>query len=97
MLYDNALLSRLYLHYYQATHEEFARNIAEGILDYVLRELTDPAGLNLEVFTPPSQTPPAKGFPAERFTLTLIDGRATLTCPAGQTTQSRDRNEDNTA
>jgi len=44
MLYDNALLSRLYLHYYQATHEEFARNIAEGILDYVLRELTDPAG-----------------------------------------------------
>jgi uncharacterized protein YyaL (SSP411 family) len=44
MLYDNALLSRLYLHYYQATHEEFARDIAEGILDYVLRELTDPAG-----------------------------------------------------
>ncbi len=44
MLYDNALLSRLYLHYYQATHEEFARNIAEGILDYVLRELADPAG-----------------------------------------------------
>jgi uncharacterized protein YyaL (SSP411 family) len=44
MLYDNALLSRLYLHYYQATHEEFARKIAEGTLDYVLRELTDPAG-----------------------------------------------------
>ncbi len=44
MLYDNALLSRLYLHYYQATHEEFARAIAEGILDYVLREMTDPTG-----------------------------------------------------
>jgi uncharacterized protein YyaL (SSP411 family) len=44
MLYDNALLSRLYLHYYQATHDEFARNTAEGILDYVLREMTDPAG-----------------------------------------------------
>src|SRR5258705_13362220 len=44
MLYDNALLSRMYLHYYQATHEAFARNIAEGILDYVLREMTDPAG-----------------------------------------------------
>src|SRR5882724_2050570 len=44
MLYDNALLSRMYLHYYQSTHEAFARNIAEGILDYVLREMTDPAG-----------------------------------------------------
>ncbi len=68
-----------------------------GYRGTVLRALTDPAGLNLEVFTPPSATPPAKGFPAERFTLTLIDGRATLTCPAGQTTQSRDRNEDDTA
>jgi len=44
MLYDNALLSRLYLHYYQVTSEEPARIIAEGILDYVLREMTDPAG-----------------------------------------------------
>ena len=44
MLYDNALLSRMYLHYYQSTHEAFARYIAEGILDYVLREMTDPAG-----------------------------------------------------
>jgi transposase len=68
-----------------------------GYRGTVLRALTDPAGLNLEVFTPPSERPPAKGFPAERFTLTLIDGRATLTCPAGQTTQSRDRNEDDTA
>ena len=44
MLYDNALLSRLYLHYYQLTHEEFARQIAEGILDYVVREMTDANG-----------------------------------------------------
>ena len=44
MLYDNALLSRLYLHYYQLTREEWARQIAEGILDYVVREMTDPAG-----------------------------------------------------
>ena len=48
------------------------------------------------MFTPPSEPQPAKGFPAERFTLTLVDGRATLTCPTGQTTQSRDRNEDDT-
>jgi len=44
MLYDNALLSRLYLHYYQLTGEEWARGIAEGILDYVVREMTDDLG-----------------------------------------------------
>jgi uncharacterized protein len=44
MLYDNALLSRLYLHYYQLTHDESAREVAEGILDYVVREMTDPHG-----------------------------------------------------
>jgi uncharacterized protein len=44
MLYDNALLSRVYLHYYQATGDEQAREIAEGTLDYVLREMTDSQG-----------------------------------------------------
>jgi uncharacterized protein YyaL (SSP411 family) len=44
MLYDNALLSRLYLHYYQVSHDEAARAIVEGILDYVLREMTSPEG-----------------------------------------------------
>jgi uncharacterized protein YyaL (SSP411 family) len=44
MLYDNALLSRLYLHYYQLTREDWARRIAEGILDYVVREMTDAQG-----------------------------------------------------
>jgi uncharacterized protein len=44
MLYDNALLSRLYLHVYQATGEEFYRRIVEETLDYVLREMTDASG-----------------------------------------------------
>src|ERR1044072_3725870 len=44
MLYDNALLSRLYLHYYQVSQSPLARETAEGILDYVLREMTDPTG-----------------------------------------------------
>src|SRR6185369_4481972 len=44
MLYDNALLSRVYLHYFQVSQSELARETAEGILDYVLREMTDPAG-----------------------------------------------------
>jgi len=44
MLYDNALLSRLYLHYCQVSGEQSARETAEGILDYVLREMTHPDG-----------------------------------------------------
>ena len=44
MLYDNALLSRLYLHYYQVSGEESARQTVEGILDYVLREMTHSEG-----------------------------------------------------
>jgi len=44
MLYDNALLSRLYVHAYQATGEPFFRRVAEETFDYVLREMTSPAG-----------------------------------------------------
>ena len=44
MLYDNALLSRLYLHVYQLTKDDFARRIATETLDYVVREMTNPRG-----------------------------------------------------
>ncbi|HSL55558.1 MAG TPA: thioredoxin domain-containing protein [Pyrinomonadaceae bacterium] len=44
MLYDNALLSRLYLHYFQVSDDPAARETVEGILDYVLREMTHPEG-----------------------------------------------------
>ena len=44
MLYDNALLSRLYIHAYQATGDADYRRIAQETLDYVLREMTDPKG-----------------------------------------------------
>jgi uncharacterized protein YyaL (SSP411 family) len=44
MLYDNALLSRLYLHYFQVSGEAWARETVEGVLDYVLREMTHPEG-----------------------------------------------------
>ncbi len=44
MLYDNALLARLYLHLYQATGDLFFRRIAEETLDYVVREMTDERG-----------------------------------------------------
>ncbi|HZA24042.1 MAG TPA: thioredoxin domain-containing protein, partial [Dehalococcoidia bacterium] len=44
MLYDNALLARLYLHAYQLTKRDLYRRITEETLDYVLREMTDPQG-----------------------------------------------------
>src|SRR5215211_1632630 len=44
MLYDNALLSRLYLETYQATRDVFYLRIAEETLDYVLRVMTGEEG-----------------------------------------------------
>ncbi len=44
MLYDNALLARLYLHTYQVTGKPFYRRIVEEVLDYVVREMIDDAG-----------------------------------------------------
>jgi uncharacterized protein len=44
MLYDNAQLARVYLHAWRVTDESFFRTITEEILDYVVREMTDPAG-----------------------------------------------------
>lgn len=44
MLYDNALLSRLYLYAYQLTHKPLYKRIAEETLDYIVREMTAPEG-----------------------------------------------------
>ena len=44
MLYDNALLARLYINAHQATGRGMYRRIAEETLDYVLREMTGPHG-----------------------------------------------------
>ncbi len=44
MLYDNALLTRVYLHAWQATGNPFFRIVAEETLDFVLREMTAPEG-----------------------------------------------------
>jgi uncharacterized protein YyaL (SSP411 family) len=44
MLYDNALLARVYLQAYQATKRPLYRRVAEEILEYAMRDLTDRAG-----------------------------------------------------
>src|SRR5205823_14306069 len=44
MLYDNALLSRIYLHTYLVTNNPFYERIVEETLNYVIREMTSPEG-----------------------------------------------------
>jgi len=44
MLYDNALLSRVYLHAYLITGNPLYRRIVEETIDYMLREMTAPDG-----------------------------------------------------
>jgi hypothetical protein len=44
MLYDNALLAKVYLEAHQVTGEPLYRRVATEILDYILREMTAPEG-----------------------------------------------------
>jgi len=44
MLYDNAQLAACYLDAFQATGQEHYRTVARETLDYLLRDLADPAG-----------------------------------------------------
>ena len=44
MLYDNALLARLYTHAYQVTGNDHYRRTSERIIDYVVREMTSTDG-----------------------------------------------------
>jgi len=44
MLYDQALLSKVYIEAYQITNNEGYAHVAREIFDYVLRDMTDPAG-----------------------------------------------------
>jgi uncharacterized protein YyaL (SSP411 family) len=44
MLYDQALLARTYLEAYRITKRSDYADVARGILEYVLRDLTDPKG-----------------------------------------------------
>jgi uncharacterized protein len=44
MLYDNALLTRIYLYAYQQTNNPLYRRIAEETLEYIIRNMTDRSG-----------------------------------------------------
>src|SRR5262245_18883850 len=44
MLYDNALIARVYVDAYRATGDKLYRRIAEETLDFIVREMHDPSG-----------------------------------------------------
>ncbi len=44
MLYNNAQLAKTYLEAWQATGKDLYRQVAADVLDYVLREMSDPRG-----------------------------------------------------
>ncbi len=44
MLYDNAILARTYLETWAFTHQNFYREVAEDILNYLLRDMQGPEG-----------------------------------------------------
>ncbi|MBM4126706.1 MAG: DUF255 domain-containing protein [Nitrospira sp.] len=44
MLYDNAMLARVYVEAYQVTKKPLYRHVACDVLDYVIREMTGPEG-----------------------------------------------------
>ena len=44
MLYDNALLARVYLYAYQRTKNQAYRRVAEEVLEYIVRDMTDRTG-----------------------------------------------------
>src|SRR6185295_10696345 len=62
-----------------------------GFQGEVLRALTDPEGLHVDVFVPPPKpkTQERPGFTAAQFTRDAT--QTTLTCPAGQSTRKRRR------
>jgi transposase len=65
-----------------------------GFRGDLIDQWTDPKGLNLEVIVPPTEPTPSAGFPPEAFTLDAAQRK--LTCPAGQTTTTRERNANDT-
>jgi len=84
----------------EAAHGNDVQGLSQdgaGFRGELLRELQDPQGLSLEVTVPPPAQPKPTGrFGSERFSLEVLDGRPVLTCPAGQRTDRRERNTNDT-
>ena len=80
------------LHHEEQVHANDVQAVSMDGAGYqgpVLRELTKPDGLNVEVFVPPTAPQETGLFTPEQFTLNAT--KTTLTCPSGQTTTMRKR------
>ncbi|PIQ97332.1 MAG: hypothetical protein COV67_04800 [Nitrospinae bacterium CG11_big_fil_rev_8_21_14_0_20_56_8] len=66
MLYDNALLARLFLHLFQATRQDMYRDVPRDVFQYVLREMTSDEGGFYS-----SQSADTSGGEGEYYTWTL--------------------------
>ncbi|HEU0237020.1 MAG TPA: thioredoxin domain-containing protein [Candidatus Limnocylindrales bacterium] len=73
MLYDNAQLARVYVHAWQVTGDEGYRDVAEGTLDYLLRELRTEDGAFAA-----SQDADTNGVEGATFTWTAAEVRDVL-------------------
>jgi uncharacterized protein len=73
MLYDNAQLARVYVHAWQATADPQYADVASGILDYILRELTTEDGAFAA-----SQDADTEGVEGATFTWTAAEIRKVL-------------------
>ena len=81
MLYDNAQLSRLYLHAWQRTGDGYFLQIAHEIFDYVLREMTAPDGGFYSATDADSEGVEGKFFVWERAEIAaLLNDDAALFC-----------------
>ena len=66
MLYDNAQLAVNYLEAYQITREAFFADVARGILEYILRDMTNPGGGFYSAEDADSLPPEIPGKPSDR-------------------------------
>ena len=73
MLYDNAQLARVYVHAWQVTGDTRYRDVAEGTLDYMLRELLTADGAFAA-----SQDADTNGVEGATFTWTAAEVREAL-------------------